>query len=114
VAAVLAEVPREIKPGGSGTALWHWMDRQLREHPHLAGTGLTTHGGHGIGTRVHEMPDINRDREGLLAVGNVITCEPGGYSPELNAGIRLENAFLITETGVENLSPYPLDFGGAL
>ena len=108
VAAVLDELPTQITAGGDGTTLWHWMDARLREHPHLAARGLVTHGGHGIGTRVHEMPDINRDRGGTLAVGTVITCEPGGYSDELRAGIRLENAFLITEQGVDNLSPYPL------
>jgi Xaa-Pro aminopeptidase len=108
VAGVLNEIPSQLKPGGSGTALWRWMDARLREHPHLADTGLVTHGGHGIGVRVHEMPDINRDRDGVFAAGNVVTCEPGGYSPELRAGIRLENAFLIADSGVENLSPYPL------
>jgi Xaa-Pro aminopeptidase len=108
VAGVLNEIPNQLKPGGDGTALWRWIDARLREHPHLADKGLVTHGGHGIGTRVHEMPDINRDRGGAFAAGNVVTCEPGGYSPELRAGIRLENAFLITEDGVENLSPYPL------
>lgn len=114
VAAVLNEVPDQIKPGGSGSALWRWMDARLREHPHLAGSGLVTHGGHGIGTRAHEAPDINRDRDGIFAAGNVVTCEPGGYSPALRAGIRLENAFLITETGVECLSPHPLDLRAAL
>jgi Xaa-Pro aminopeptidase len=108
VAAVLTELPDQIRPGRDGSDLWRWMDARLREHPHLAERGLVTHGGHGIGTRVHEMPDVNRDRGGVLATGAVITCEPGGYSDELRAGIRLENAFLITEQGVENLSPYPL------
>jgi Xaa-Pro aminopeptidase len=112
VAAILNEVPFQLRPGGSGRALWRWLDARLREHPHLAESGLVTHGGHGIGTRVHEMPDINRDRDGRFAVGNVVTCEPGGYSTLLKAGIRLENALLITEWGVENLSPYPLDLGG--
>ncbi|MCC6628705.1 MAG: aminopeptidase P family protein [Chloroflexi bacterium] len=108
VAEVLASVEQQLRPGVDGADVWRWLDGRLREHPYLRASGLVTHGGHGIGVHVHEMPDINRDRGGLLQAGCVVTCEPGGYGPELNAGIRLENAFLITDTGVENLSPYPL------
>jgi Xaa-Pro aminopeptidase len=114
LAAILNEVPNQVRPGHSATAFWHWLDARIREHPHLAANGLIHHGGHGVGTRGHEAPDLNRDREGTFAVGNVFSCEPGGYSPELRAGIRLENTFLITDSGVENLSVYPLDLRAAV
>jgi Xaa-Pro dipeptidase len=55
------------------------------------------------------MPDLNRDREGIFEVGNVFSCEPGAYNDELNCGLRLENTFHITESGVENLSEYPIE-----
>jgi Xaa-Pro dipeptidase len=109
VATILADIPDLVTPGSRGTALWHTIDQRLREHPHLADTGLIHHGGHAVGSRVHEMPDINRDREGLFEVGNVFSCEPGAYSDELRGGVRLENTFLITESGVENLSEYPVN-----
>ncbi len=108
IAAILTEVPDRLKPGMRGTELWHWIDGRLREHPHLRGTGLTHHAGHSVGLRAHEMPDLNRDREGVLEAGNVVSVEPGAYSPELRGGVRLENTFLITETGCETLSEYPL------
>jgi Xaa-Pro dipeptidase len=114
IAAILTEVPTQVRPGGSASALWRWIDARIREHPHLAGSGLIHHGGHGVGTRGHEAPDLNRDRDGTFAVGNVFSCEPGAYSPELRAGIRLENMFLITESGVETLSSHPLDIRAAL
>jgi Xaa-Pro aminopeptidase len=41
--------------------------------------------------------------------GEVFTCEPGMYAPELRAGMRVENQYLVTATGVENLSPFPLE-----
>ena len=107
IASILADVPNLVKPGGSGTQLWRAIDERLREHPHLAAKGLIHHAGHGVGSRVHEMPDLNRDREGIFEVGNVFSCEPGAYSDELRGGVRLENTFLITESGVENLSVYP-------
>jgi Xaa-Pro dipeptidase len=39
----------------------------------------------------------------------VFTVEPGLYTPELRAGIRLENDYLVTDRGVELLSDFPLD-----
>ncbi len=106
---ILEDIPNLVKPGGRGTALWQTIDARIREHAHLQDKGLIHHAGHGVGLRVHEPPDLNRDREGIFEVGNVFSCEPGAYSQELNGGIRLENTFLITETGVENLSVYPLE-----
>ena len=42
-------------------------------------------------------------------VGDVIAVEPAVYADdELRAGIRLENNYLVTETGVELLSDFPL------
>lgn len=108
IANVLRGVQDEIRPGRDGTEIWSWLDARLREHPHLREMGLRGHGGHSIGTRAHEQPDINRDRGGELLPGMVMCVEPSGYSSELNAGIRLENQFLITDTGAELLSDIPL------
>lgn len=105
--AILADIPNLVKPGSRGTALWQTIDARIREHPHLSDIGLIHHAGHGVGLRAHEPPDLNRDREGLLEIGTVFSCEPGAYSQALNGGIRLENTFLVTETGVENLTDYP-------
>lgn len=110
--AILEDVPNLVKPGGRGTALWQTIDARIREHPHLSGVGLIHHAGHGVGIRAHEPPDLNRDREGIFEVGHVFSCEPGAYNEALNGGIRIENTFLITETGVENLSVYPLALKG--
>ena len=81
------------------------MDEMVRHFPLLSDTGLTHHGGHAIGLRPHEMPDINLARGGLLEPGNIICIEPGGYFPEARFGVRLENMYLITEDGCENLCP---------
>ena len=42
--------------------------------------------------------------------GEVIAVEPGLYGPALRAGIRLENNYLVTASGVELLSEIPFDF----
>ncbi len=38
-----------------------------------------------------------------LGAGMIITIEPGLYSPE-TGGARLENDFLMTDTGIEQLT----------
>ena len=42
-------------------------------------------------------------------VGEVFTCEPGLYDARLKFGMRLENDYLVTENGIENLSPFKMD-----
>ena len=109
IAAVQDSVPSLLKPGARGTEIWRALDEQIREHPALADSGLVHHAGHGIGIRMHEPPDLNRDREGILRVGDVVCVEPGGYTPEARLGARIENTYLVTEFGAENLSKYPVD-----
>ena len=108
IAAILADLPAKLKPGAKGAELWRWMDERIRQHPHLRDVGLPHHVGHGIGTRSHEPPLLLRGRDDVLQPGNVVSCEPGSYTPELNAGVRIENTFLITESGCELLSDYPV------
>lgn len=108
LAGVLQAVPGMARVGRSTTEFWHELDARIREHPAMADRGLVHHGGHGNGLRVHEGPDLNRDRGGVFEVGNTFTCEPGFYSDELRQGIRIENDFYLSPEGVVNLSEYPL------
>lgn len=108
LSGVLRAVPEMARPGRCTMEFWRELDARIREHPHMAEAGLVHHGGHGIGLRVHEGPDLNRDRGGVFEVGNVVTCEPGFYSDALRRGVRVENNFLVTETGAELLSDFPL------
>ena len=66
--------------------------------------GFPHHLGHGIGLSVHEAPYLNPEWDHQLAVGDVITVEPGVYHPELAAGMRIENDFVITESGAEPIT----------
>ena len=61
--------------------------------------------GHGIGLDAHEFPFIkNRSRDNCaLMPGMVLTIEPGLYD-QIHGGCRLENDYLITETGHEALT----------
>jgi Xaa-Pro dipeptidase len=76
---------------------------------HLEGRGFhMPHSlGHGIGLDAHERPLLrSRGVPGAsppLAEGMVFTLEPGLYHPS-EGGIRLENDFLCTSSGVEALT----------
>lgn len=105
IQGVQQETPKLLRPGIDGQEVFRELDELIRKHPRLAATGLVHHGGHAIGMRSHEMPDINLGRGGLLAPGQVICIEPGGYLPEARYGVRLENMYLITEHGCEDLCP---------
>jgi Xaa-Pro aminopeptidase len=61
---------------------------------------------HGIGTRAHEPPYPHQAGSGEIAAGMVLAIEPGCYW-EGGGGLRVEDNFLITETGAEKLSPFP-------
>jgi Xaa-Pro aminopeptidase len=102
---VQRETPALLKPGVDGQQVFQALDEMIRQHPRLGAQGLIHHGGHAIGLRSHEMPDINPDRGGKLEPGQVICIEPGGYYPEARFGVRLENMYLITEKGCEDLCP---------
>ena len=61
---------------------------------------------HGIGARAHEPPYPHRAGGGTIEAGMVFAIEPGCYW-EGGGGLRVEDNFLITETGAEQLSPFP-------
>jgi Xaa-Pro aminopeptidase len=105
IAAVFPVVESTVKPGVSCKALFEQVQRQLDDY--LPGV-FNHHLGHGVGLFPHEAPHLNPLWDDRFEVGDVFTAEPGLYTPELRAGIRLENQYLVTENGVELLTDFPL------
>ena len=109
VAATHKQVTPMFKPGTRGTDIAKATDQWLRQHPLLKETGLIHHAGHGTGLRVHMDADLNPHREGILQEGDAVCFEPAAYVPDKGVYVRLENTYLITAKGPENLSEYPFD-----
>jgi len=62
--------------------------------------------GHGLGTNVHEAPKVGMASTDVLQVGDVITIEPGLYYQHIG-GVRLEDLFVITKDGYQQLTTLP-------
>ncbi len=82
------------------------VDRQLNKY---APWVFNHHLGHGVGLAPQEGPHLNPRWDDTLAEGNFLAVEPGVYHEELRVGVRLENNYLVTATGVELLTDWPLE-----
>lgn len=100
-------VASEVRPGASCKRLFE----QVQEFLDGAEVGTFNHHlGHGVGLAPHEGPHLNPYWDDTFAEGDFFTAEPGLYADDLNAGIRLEQNYLVTAKGVELLTDWPLDF----
>lgn len=86
----------------------HAIDRVAREIIERHGYGKEfNHGlGHGLGM-AKERPYLNPLYPDMrLEVGHVVTVEPGIYLPGVG-GVRIEDQYVITSSGAENLCSLP-------
>ena len=102
----LARVESLARPGASCRDLYEAASDVLRER---TGEGMIHHLGHGVGLQPHEFPHLNPAWDDRLLEGEVFTVEPGRYAPELGGGVRIENQYLVTADGVENLVHVPTE-----
>jgi Xaa-Pro dipeptidase len=104
---VYREAVAHVRPGASLAEL----DRLIREGIAAAGySGQPSHPvAHGVGARAHEPPYAHQAGGGTIEEGMVLAIEPGIYW-DGGGGLRLEDNFLVTAEGAEQLSSFPDDF----
>jgi len=81
------------------------VDTAARKVIEKAGFGkYFVHGlGHGVGLDVHEAPSLAQESKERLAVGNVVTDEPGIYIINYG-GVRIEDTVLVHKDKAERLT----------
>jgi Xaa-Pro dipeptidase len=100
VCEAMAVGEKAIKPGVKARDVYSEIKAVL-------GTSFWHHAGHGIGHNGHEAPRIIPGSDDIFEIDDVIALEPGMYSKELHGGIRIEDNYIVHETGLENLFLYP-------
>jgi Xaa-Pro dipeptidase len=105
--AVYRAAVDHVRPGASLAEL----DRLIREGIAEAGyPGQPSHPvAHGVGARAHEPPYAHQAGAGTIEQGMVLAIEPGAYW-EGGGGLRVEDNFLVTADGAQQLSSFPDDF----
>ncbi|QDT33346.1 M24 family metallopeptidase [Thalassoglobus polymorphus] len=103
---VLNMVEETVKPGVSCRALFERAQQMLDEFQEDA---FFHHLGHGFGLFPHEAPHLNPNWDDYFEEGDCFTAEPGLYTEALRAGIRLEQNYVVTDSGVERLTNFSLE-----
>jgi Xaa-Pro aminopeptidase len=103
---VLGRVQRAAGPGASCAALYEDARAMLQGYH---GWVFPHHLGHGIGLCAHEAPRLNPHWDDTLQPGDVFTAEPGLYGEDLRAGVRVEEIYHVSPTGLEKLTGFPTE-----
>jgi Xaa-Pro aminopeptidase len=101
----MAAGEKELRGGQACLNVYH----AVRDVFDRAGVGqyFPHHAGHGLGLSHPEAPYFVREANETLVAGDVVTLEPGLYVPDVG-GIRIENNYLVTDSGYEKLSNHTI------
>lgn len=106
IAGVLDWVESQVKPGASCREIFQEARRRLHAYN---GWEFQHHLGHGIGINPHEAPRLSDHWNETFQIGDVFTVEPGLYGDGLRTGIRIEQVYHLTDTGLLRLTEFPID-----
>lgn len=111
VLEVLAAAEKMIRPGVRCRDVYEVARSMLNGYE---GWSFPHHLGHGIGLSQHEAPRVNPHWDDVFAPGDVFTLEPGLYGGELRAGVRVEQIYALTESGLTVLTSFPTSLDGQI
>lgn len=106
------EVMQTAKPGTSCSSIYlaclEMAKQEKAEQYFMGHSSQAQFVGHGLGLQINELPVLTTRSKDVLQEGMIIAFEPKFVIPEVGA-VGIENTYLITADGVENLSPMSED-----
>lgn len=104
------EVMQQARPGTACAEIWNECLRRVEEagaKDYFMGTELQAQFvGHGLGLQINELPVFTGRSKDILEEGILMAFEPKFVLPGIGA-VGIENTYLVTATGIENLTPAP-------
>ncbi len=108
---LLREIEAHLRPGMVCSQIWEYASTRVQSSPFAeffmgAGDSKVRFVGHGVGLELDELPVLAAGFDFPLASGMTIAIEPKLIFPG-RGGVGIENTYLITDAGFENLTPLP-------
>ena len=105
------EIELMLKPGALSSGIYQYALELVKSSPYANGfMGLgdsqVRFVGHGVGLELDELPVLAGGFDIPLEPGMTIAIEPKIFFPE-RGGVGIENTYLVTESGFENLTLFP-------
>src|SRR5437867_743207 len=111
VLEMMRGIEARLRPGALCSEIYRYTLERIRESPYSdrfmgVGDSKVRFVGHGVGLELDELPVLAASFDIPLQAGMTIAVEPKIFFPE-RGGVGIENTYLITETGFQNLTPFP-------
>jgi Xaa-Pro dipeptidase len=108
---VKAGIESMLKPGTPCSELYRYSVKRVEDSPYAATYLGLEHNqvkfvGHGVGLELDELPLLAPGFDLPLQPGMTIAIEPKIFFPE-RGGVGIENTYVVTDNGFENLTPFP-------
>jgi Xaa-Pro aminopeptidase len=108
---LIKEIETMLRPGILCSAIYQHALQRVKDGPYASGfmgaaDNQVRFVGHGVGLELDELPVLAGGFDIPLEPGMVIAIEPKVFFPD-RGGVGIENTYLLTEPGYENLTPYP-------
>ena len=108
---LMREIESMLIPGALCSAIYRQVLARVKDSPYASGfMGAADNQvrfiGHGIGLELDELPVLAGGFDIPLEPGMMIAIEPKIFFPE-RGGVGIENTYLLTDSGFENLTSYP-------